>query len=76
MLARLRRLHARAWLFGFLVGSAAPSQAAASAAADPAAALLRAVAAAETSLREGKPDAAASRYRDALLEGRSLFEEL
>jgi tetratricopeptide (TPR) repeat protein len=73
---RLRRLDARAWLIACLMASASPSRSAAGAVADPAATLLRAVAAAESRLREGQPDAAASLYAEALVEGRRLLEEL
>jgi tetratricopeptide (TPR) repeat protein len=59
-----------------LSGSLLPCAALSEAAMDPAAALDRAVAAAESSLREGELDTAESHYRDALLEGWLLVGEL
>jgi len=68
--------HARACLIGLLLAGAVPSGTLADVAKDPAAALLRAVAAAEHSLREGKPEAAQDHYRAVLDEGRRLLGEL
>jgi tetratricopeptide (TPR) repeat protein len=52
------------------------SRSIAEAGSDPAAALVREVAAAESSLREGETEAAESRYRSALLEGWLLMGAL
>jgi tetratricopeptide (TPR) repeat protein len=61
---------ARSWIGGTVLGALTASGARADVAASSvAAALDRAVAAAETSLREGEPQTAESHYRSALLEG-------
>lgn len=76
MLGRLRLLLARPCLVGLLLGGGLTPPLAAEAAQDPAAVLLHAVAAAESSLREGATDGALRQYRSALAEGDLLLREL
>jgi tetratricopeptide (TPR) repeat protein len=59
-----------------VLGIVLPSGAMGAAGTDLAAGLDRAIAAAETSLREGEPQTAESHYRDALLEGWLLMGTL
>jgi tetratricopeptide (TPR) repeat protein len=66
----------RTLVAALLSGSLLPCAALSEGGVDPAAALGRAVAAAETSLREGELETAESHYRDALLEGWLLVGEL
>jgi len=65
--------HALSWVAGLLLCGAAS---AAEVPSDPAAALDAAIAAAETSLREGELQVAESHYRSALLEGWLLMGDL
>ncbi|HYU40848.1 MAG TPA: tetratricopeptide repeat protein [Vicinamibacteria bacterium] len=73
MLRRSIVPHALSWVAGLLLCGAAS---AAEVPSDPAAALDAAIAAAETSLREGELQVAESRYRSALLEGWLLMGDL
>jgi len=68
--------HACPWVIALLLGSIFASRIVAAAGSDPAAAMARAVAVAESSLREGEIETAESHYRSALLEGWLLMGEL
>jgi tetratricopeptide (TPR) repeat protein len=67
---------ARVLVAALLSGSFLPCAALSEGGVDPGAALGRAVAAAESSLREGELETAESHYRDTLLEGWLLVGEL
>lgn len=68
--------HAGPWVIGLVLATLLPSRVVAAVGSDPAAALVRAVASAQRSLREGELETAESRYRSALLEGWLLMGEL